>query len=127
MNPTTNLEIGLQYQNRTWLQRCPGPQGTEDDGSSAVPRWRPVPCGSGSPTSWSCRCSEYYNFDLGEKFTPTGGPTTKFDNSRKGWQIGTAGQLDAGLERPVRARSRPFAQNKLDQQEDLFGLGSATR
>jgi hypothetical protein len=120
MNPTTNLEIGLQYQNRSWLQDVPGLK-AEDDGSSAyllaaraMWQWQ--------PNIMVVPVFKYYNFDLGEKFTPTGGPTTKFDNSRKGWQVGTSGNWTLGSN-DLFVLGLTFAQNKLEQQEDLFGLG----
>jgi len=120
LNPTTNLEVGLTYQNRTWKQNVPGLT-AEQDGSAAyllaaraMWQWQ--------PNIMVVPVFKYYNFDLGEKFTPTAGPTTKFDNSRKGWQVGGAGNWTLGSN-DLFVLGLTFAQNKLDQQEDLFGLG----
>ena len=120
MNATTNLEIGVEWQNRNWLLDVPGLR-AEDDGSSAyllaaraMWQWQ--------PNIMVVPVFKYYNFDLGEKFTPTGGPTTSFDNTRKGWQIGTAGNWTLGSN-DLFVLGVNVAQNKLDQQEDLFGLG----
>jgi hypothetical protein len=120
MNPTTNVELSFDYQNRTWKQSVTGLT-AEDDGSSsyllaarAMWQWQ--------PNIMVVPVFKYYNFDLGEKFTPTAGPVTKFDNSRKGWQVGGAGNWTLGSN-DLFVLGMTFAQNKLDQQEDLFGLG----
>lgn len=121
MNPTTNFELGVEWQNRSWTLEVPGLKG-EDDGSSAyllaarmMWQWQ--------PNIMVVPVFKYYNFDLGEKFT-AGSPavTTTFDNSRKGWQIGTAGNWTLGSN-DLFVLGLNFAQNKLEQQEDLFGLG----
>src|SRR5262245_61670121 len=120
MNPTTNLEVGIQYQNRTWLEDVPG-QKSEQNGSSAyllaaraMWQWQ--------PNIMVVPVFKYYNFDLGQQVTPTAGLTTKTDNSRKGWQIGGAGNWTLGSN-DLFVLGLTFAQNKLDQQEDIFGLG----
>src|SRR5262245_4277708 len=111
LNPTTNLEVGLTYQNRTWKQDVPGLV-AEQDGSSAyllaaraMWQWQ--------PNIMVVPVFKYYNFDLGEKFTPTGFPTTRFDNSRKGWQVGGAGNWTLGSN-DLFVLGLTFAQNKLD-------------
>lgn len=119
MNPTTNVELAFDYQNRTWLQEVPGLK-AEEDGSSAylfaaraMWQWQ--------PNIMVVPVFKYYNFDLGEKFT-SGATTTKYDNSRKGWQVGGAGNWTLGSN-DLFVLGLTFAQNKLEQQEDLFGLG----
>lgn len=120
LSPTANVEVGLLYQNRTWKLDVPGGIAEQDGGSAyqvagrAMWQWQ--------PNIMVVPVVKYYNFDLGEKSTPTGGPTTAFDNSRKGWQIGTAGNWTLGSN-DLFVLGVNVAQNKLKQQEDLFGLG----
>ena len=122
VNPTTNVEFSLDYQNRTWLNDTPGLR-LEDDGSSsylvaarAMWQWQ--------PNIMVVPVFKYYNFDLGEKAT-AGAVTTKFDNTRKGWQIGGAGNWTLGSN-DLFVLGLTVAQNKLDQQEDVFGIGLDT-
>lgn len=119
MNPETNVELAFLWQNRTWLLDVPGLRG-EEDGASAYQlaarmmwQWQPdvmvVPV------------FKYYNFDLGEKFT-AGSTVTAYDNTRKGWQVGAAGNWTLGSN-DLFVLGFTVAQNKHKQQTDLFGLG----
>jgi hypothetical protein len=119
MSPTSNVEFGLTWQNRTWLLDVPGLRGEEDGASAyqiagrAMWQWQ--------PNIMIVPVVKYYNFDLGEKFT-AGSTVTAFDNSRKGWQVGAAGNWTLGSN-DLFVLGVNVAQNKLKQQEDLFGLG----
>ena len=120
LSPTSNVELGVLWQTRSWLLDVPGLK-VEENGSSAYTlagrvmwQWQ--------PNIMVVPVVKYYNFDLGEKATPTGGPTTAFDNTRKGWQIGAAGNWTLGSN-DLFVLGVNVAQNKLKQQEDLFALG----
>jgi hypothetical protein len=122
LSPTSNVEFGLLWQNRSWKIETPG-NVSEQDGSSAylvagraMWQWQ--------PNIMVVPVVKYYQFDLGEKSTPTGGPTTAFDNSRKGWSVGAAGNWTLGSN-DLFVLGLNVAQNKLSQQEDLFGLALA--
>jgi hypothetical protein len=119
MSPTSNVELGLLWQNRTWLLDVPGLR-VEEDGAAAYMvaaramwQWQ--------PNVMVVPVFKWYNFDLGEKAT-SGGTTTAFDNSRKGWQVGMAGNWTLGSN-DLFVLGVNVAQNKLKQQEDLFSLG----
>ena len=119
LSPTSNVEFGLLWQNRTWLLDIPGTRGEEDGASAyqlaarAMWQWQ--------PNIMVVPVFKWYNYDLGEKFT-SGATTTTFDNSRKGWQIGLAGNWTLGSN-DLFVLGVNVAQNKLKQQEDLFALG----
>lgn len=119
MSPTSNAEFSLLYQTRSWLLDIPGLRGEESGGSaylmSARAMWQ------WQPNIMVVPVFKYYNFDLGEKFT-AGSTVTTFDNSRKGWQVGAAGNWTLGSN-DLFVLGVNIAQNKLKQQEDLFGLG----
>lgn len=119
LSPTSNVEVGLLYQNRTWLLDTPGLR-VEEDGAAAYTvaaramwQWQ--------PNIMLVPVFKYYNFDLGEKASAAG-VTTAFDNNRSGWQIGGAGNWTLGSN-DLFVLGVNVAQNKLKQQEDLFGLG----
>jgi hypothetical protein len=118
-SPTSNVEIGLTYQQRTWLLDVPGLRGEEDGSGAYMLAGRAM--WQWQPNIMLVPVFKYYNFDLGEKFT-AGTTTTTFDNSRKGWQLGAAGNWTLGSN-DLFVLGINFAQNKLSQQEDLFGLG----
>lgn len=121
MSPTSNAEFSMLYQTRTWLLDVPGLREEEDGASAyllaarAMWQWQ--------PNIMVVPVFKWYNFDLGEKFT-AGSPATitAFENSRKGWQLGAAGNWTLGSN-DLFVLGVNVAQNKLKQQEDLFGLG----
>jgi hypothetical protein len=61
----------------------------------------------------------WYSFDLSTK-----SDTTLKDNTLSGWQAGLAGNWTLGTN-DLLVLGLTFAQNRLDQQEDLFGIASA--
>lgn len=64
---------------------------------------------------------KYYAFDLSSK--ATGAIAQTFDNTAKGWQVGAAGNWAIGSN-DMFVLGLTFAQNKLDQQQDLFGVAT---
>src|SRR5262249_18465029 len=106
-----------------WLLDNPGAGiRAEDDGSSAIQvagramwQWQ--------PNIMVVPVFKWYSFDLGEKAT-VGGTPPAFDNSRKGWQGGGAGNWTRGSN-DLFVLGVNVAQNKLKEQENLFGLGIA--
>jgi hypothetical protein len=118
-SPTSNVEVGVTYQQRTWLLDVPGLRGEEDGSAAYMLAGRAM--WQWQPNIMVVPVFKYYNFDLGEKFT-AGATTTTFDNNRKGWQLGAAGNWTLGSN-DLFVLGLNFAQNKLSQQEDLFGLG----
>lgn len=64
---------------------------------------------------------KYYAFDLSNKYAPTGSPSVTHENTVKGWQVGAAGNWTIGSN-DLFVLGATVAQNKLDQQEDLFGV-----
>ena len=118
VSPTSNIEVGLLYQNRSWLLDVPGLRGEEDGSAAYMLAGRAM--WQWQPNIMIVPVFKYYNFDLGEKFT-AGTTTTTFDNSRKGWQVGAAGNWTLGSN-DLFVFGLNFAQNKLNQQEDVLGL-----
>lgn len=126
MNPNTNIELSLLYQNRSFeVSDTPVPPGVatsnEDDGPTtymlagrAMWQWRPdvlvIPV------------VRYYSFDLANK-TVAGPTTTSFDNSLKGWQAGVSGNWTLGTN-DLLVLGVAFAQNSVEQQYDIFGVAA---
>ena len=124
MSPSTDAEISALYESRTWEAKTVTPGVTniaEDDGPTTfmlqgrmMYKWKPdvmvVPV------------AKYYAFDLSERFQ-TGATTTSYDNKVKGWQVGVAGNW-ALNQNDLFVLGLSFAQNKLEQQEDLFGVAT---
>jgi hypothetical protein len=121
MSPTSNVELGLLWQDRSWLLDDPvGGTRDEQDGSTALQlagramwQWQ--------PNIMVVPVFKWYQFDVGQK-TTTGATTTTFDNTRKGWQIGAAGNWTLGSN-DLFVLGVNVAQNKIKQQQDVFNLG----
>jgi len=123
MNPNTNVELSLLYSSRDYETSVTGGARSEDNGSSnwevagrAMWQWQPnvlvVPV------------LKFYSFDLGTKTTPPGGPSVTFDNTLSGWQAGMAGNWTIGTN-DLFVLGATFAQNRLEQQEDILGVAAA--
>jgi hypothetical protein len=123
MNPNTSVELSAMMQNRTFeLKSTSGSTSNsyENDGATnylvaARAMWK-----------WQSNVMvvpvfKWYSFDLSTKSVST--TTTTFDNSLKGWQIGVAGNWTLN-QNDLFVLGMTFAQNKLDQQSDVFGLTS---
>ncbi len=120
VNPETNLEIGALYQSRTF-ENSTTPLGSrfEEDGPttyqvSARAMWE------SQPNLMVVPVIKFYSFDLGNKFSTAGSSVTT-DNSLKGWSAGVAGNWTLGAN-DLFVLGATFAQNKIEQDEDLFGI-----
>ncbi|HEY2953811.1 MAG TPA: hypothetical protein VGK89_01035 [Candidatus Eisenbacteria bacterium] len=121
LNPNTNIDIGLLYQNRTFEQTT-SPIGAntnekEDSPTTYVLSGRAM-------WQWQSNIMvtpvfKWYSFDLSRQ-TVTGATTTSFSNTLKGWQIGAAGNWSVGSN-DLFVLGLTFAQNKVEQDELLFG------
>ena len=124
MNPQTMVELSFLYQSRTFENSTnTGTPGTsnsyEDDGpttyvAAARAMWQ-----------WTSNCFimpvfKWYSYDLSTK-TDIGGTATTAENSLHGWQIGAAGNWQLG-QNDLFVLGLTFAQNKLEQDDDIFGL-----
>ena len=94
MSPTSNVEAGVLWQNRTWVEDTPGLR-AEDKGASAylvagraMWQWQ--------PNIMVVPVVRYFSMDLGQQSTPTGGGATGLDEEIKGWQAGAAGNWTLG-------------------------------
>jgi hypothetical protein len=122
MNPQTTVDLAGQYQSRTYENSTTGNHKYTDNGPTtyqiaarAMMQWKPnvvlVPV------------FKYTSYDLSEKIdnTPGGGTLTQFDNSLSGWQLGVASNWTLGTN-DLMVWGVTFAQNKIEEQEDLFGI-----
>lgn len=115
----TTHELAVQWQSRTYQVRDTlGADLFKDDG----------------PTTWSIDYRsfwqwqpnvlvvpvfKYTKYDLSDKT-----PAQSFDNSVTAWQAGLAGNWTLGSN-DLFVLGLTFAQNKLEQQRDVFGVGFA--
>lgn len=128
MSPQSMFEVAVLYQNRTFEASfddgtVPGTTRAEDDGSTAYilaarMMWQ-----------WTSNVVvtplfKWYNYDLGVT-NLVGGTTTSFDNTMSGWQIGAAGNWSLGAN-DLFVLGVTFANNRIEQQYDVFGLGAAS-
>jgi hypothetical protein len=120
ISPTTNIELSVLYQARTY--QISDTLGTtfEEDGPStyqvaARAFWQWQPNVIVTPVF------KWYSYDLST--TVTGGPAV--DNSLRGWQIGAAGNWTLGSN-DLFVLGATFAQNKVEQEADIFGVGFTT-
>jgi len=114
MSPNLNLEVALNYESRTFENTATTSQ---DDGSTNY-----MLAGRGfwqwTPNVVVTPVLKFYSMDLSRKTTA---PAASFDNTMKGWQIGAAGNWTLGSN-DLFVLGATFAQNRLKQQEDIFGL-----
>ena len=113
LNPTSNVELGLLWQNRTWVEDTPGLR-NQDKGASAylfsgraMWQWQ--------PNIMVVPVVKYWSVDLGQQSTPTGGTATGLDEDFKGWQAGAAGNWTLGSN-DLFVLGLNFAQNKHTEQ-----------
>jgi hypothetical protein len=123
MNPETNIEIGALYQTRTFENGVSplGPadsRATEDGPTtyqvSARAMWE------SQPNLMVVPVVKLYSFDLGNKVTTATG-SASVANSLKGYSVGVAGNWTLGAN-DLFVLGATFAQNKIEQEEDLFGI-----
>ena len=120
MNPNTNVELSLLYQNRTYEHSTTGGAKYQDDGPTtfmlagrAMWQWQ--------PNVMVIPVIKYYSFDLSQKQT-IGAATASFNNTFKGWQAGVAGNWTLGTN-DLLVLGLTCASNTLEQQIDVFGVG----
>lgn len=125
MNPNTNVELALLYQSRTW-ESTVSPIGGATNGSedsptsylfSARAMWQWQPNVMVTPIF------KWYSFDLSRK-SVTGGATTTFDNTLKGWQIGAAANW-ALASNDMLVWGVDFIQNKAEQIDPVFAFAGS--
>lgn len=127
MNPNSNVELTFLYQSRTFeeSETRPPPAGVtkaEEDnpatflvGGRMMWQWQ--------PNVLVIPVFRFYTFDLSTK-TTAGGTTTKADNTLRGWQAGLSGNWTLGTN-DLMVLGLAFAQNRLEQQDDIFGIAAS--
>jgi hypothetical protein len=119
MNPNTNIELNVLYQNRTFTNDDPGvPVDTESDGPATYqvaarmmwmyqPNWMIVPV------------FKWYNYDLSVQDNAT---STTAEGSLSGWQLGAASNWTLGAN-DLLVVGLTVAQNKIDDEGGVTGFG----
>jgi opacity protein-like surface antigen len=122
MNPNCNVELAFNYENRTFeVSDTLGNTFEEDSPASyqlaARMMWQ------WEPNVLVVPVFKWYSYDLSTS-TKVGGSTSSASNTLSGWQVGAAGNWTVGSN-DLFVLGATVAQNKLDQEEDLFGAGFA--
>jgi hypothetical protein len=119
LNPNSTAELSVLYQTRTYEIAAPPAPTIEDDGPTTYQvaarmfwQWQ--------PNVMLVPVFKYHSYDLSE----TDG-TVAFDNNLTGWQAGIAGNWSLGTN-DLFVLGLTFAQNKFEQEEDVFGAGFDT-
>jgi hypothetical protein len=121
MNPTTNAELSILYQSRTYEQTTSPIAGTneaEDQPTSFMLSARAM-------WQWQSNVSvtpvvKWYSFDLSNKLI-SATQTQTFDNTLKGWQLGLAGNWTLGTN-DLFVLGAAVTQNKVEQDTTMFDL-----
>ena len=122
MGPSSNVDIAAQYQSRTFeVKDSTGVTVAEDNGKTAYQvaarmQWQ------WQPNVMVMPVFKWYSYNLSTNIVGAVPRTT--DNTLKGWQIGAAGNWTVGSN-DLFVLGLTFAQNKIDQEADVFGLGFA--
>lgn len=127
MNPNTNVEVSFLYQSRSFQTNSTVAGTTtksEEDqpttyqlAARAMWQWQ--------PNVVVMPVFKWYSYDMSNQTTVTTAgvsTTTTFDNTLKGWQVGAAGNWTLGTN-DLFVLGLTFAQNKLEQEYDVFGIG----
>lgn len=129
MNPNTMVELSFLYQARTFESNTTA-GGTTTKSEEEEPTTYLVAARAmwqWQPNVVVTPVFKWYSYDLSNKTAVTTGgvtTTTMFDNTLKGWQIGAAGNWTLGTN-DLFVAGVTFAQNKLEQEYDIFGLSSS--
>ncbi len=122
--PKTTLEGAVLWQARSYENSRTGTAAfsyEDNGGSNYVLALRAIhQC---TPTMSIIPVFKYYAYDLSNKLSAAGSPTETYNNTAKGWQAGAAGNWTIGTN-DLFVLGATFAQNKLDQQQDLFGVAA---
>lgn len=126
MNQSTTAEVSFQYQNRQFEEQpatavFTGTKNEEDGPSTYLLAGRMM--WQWEPNVMVVPVFKYYSFDLSNKVTGGAGAGA-YDNSLKGWSAGIAGNWTVGTN-DLFVLGANFAQNRAEQEYDLFGFGSA--
>jgi hypothetical protein len=124
LNSNTTAQLSVLYQNRTFeltdTAGAPVPVGFSDDGGTTFQiagrmfwQWQ--------PDVMVTPVFKYQTYDLSQ-VAPVGSVPATFDNSMSCWQIGVAGNWTLG-QNDLFVLGLAFAQNKIEQEQDLFGAG----
>jgi len=120
LNPNSSADISVLWENRTFeISDSTGAVAEEDAPTTyqlaARMFWQWQPNVTLVPVF------KYYSFDLSTS-TTVGGVSTTADNTLSGWQLGAAGNWTLGSN-DLFVLGVTFAQNKLEQEEDVLGTG----
>ena len=118
MNPNTNVEVSAEFQNRSFEATAGGATEEEDKPTTWMVSGRAM--WQWQPNVMVMPVIKWYSFDLSSK---TNAPSS-FDNTLSGWQIGAAGNWTLGTN-DLFILGLTFAQNRIEQEEDLFGIAAA--
>jgi hypothetical protein len=120
LNPNTTAEVSVMYQKRTYEIDAPPAPTASDNGPTTFQvaarmmwQWQ--------PNVMVVPVFKYHSMDLSET---DGTPAGTFDNKLTGWQAGVAGNWSLGTN-DLFVMGLTFAQNKIDQHEDVVGAGFA--
>lgn len=125
MNAQTDVELSALLQLRSYENSLTADHKNTDNGSTtyqlaarAMMHWK--------PNVMIVPVVKFSSYDLSEKLdaTPGGGVLSQFDNSLTGWQLGVASDWTMGTNDMV-VWGLTFAQNKIDEEENLFGIAGA--
>lgn len=129
MNPQSNFEVSVLWESRTFEDGvATGSAATtsrdENDGSASYI------IAARMMRQWTSNVVltpvfKWYSYDLSRKTLAPGGATSNFNNSIKGWQIGAAGNWTLGAN-DLFVLGMTFANNKIELEQDLFGLSGGT-
>jgi hypothetical protein len=118
VNPSTNAEVSLLWQTRTFELKDSLANKTANDGSSAYQiagramwQWQ--------PNVMVIPVVKFYNYDLSTK--STGAVSATSDNTLKGWQAGASGNWTLGTN-DLFILGVTFAQNRVEQEAGVVSL-----
>lgn len=113
LNPSTQAEFALLYQSRTFKDDY-GAGMEEDDGAGSYLisgrmfwQWQ--------PNVMVVPVFKYHSFDYSYTDTPTAGTAVAYETTRKGWQMGVAGNWTLN-QNDLFVAGVTFASNKLENQ-----------
>lgn len=122
MSEKMTVEGALMWQTRSFENGHNGAasfKNSDDGGSNYLLALRAMhKC---TPNLTMVPVAKYYSFDLSNKQESAGNPTVTRQNTVKGWQVGAAGNWTIGSN-DLFVLGATVSQNKLDQQENLFGV-----
>lgn len=119
LNPDTDLEIGGLFQSRTYEIVAGGTPVEEEDGPTTYQVAARLLM-EAQPNLMIVPVVKFYSFDLSRTDNIA---TETYDNSMTGWAAGVAGNWTLGAN-DLFVLGATFAQNKIQQEEDLFGISS---